>query len=394
MAATKQTIVLAVVVVGFWFADGSVAFPVSPGNPPAPPGPLPQHSTNINGGSSVFGLSFNSPQGEPIAKLNLLREEKRMVLEADDILGGVVSDNAFEPDRTGKFDLRLAFPNIETEVKNCVRNKNVEYPRFRFQEDVVYTGKEVTGTLRLDENATRAAGLTFVREDDEPELNEFELNIGGDNIRFFPETVNDFGFKFAEGQLFFFQQTQFVNKCSYEEYSYKDGDKNDVHTVPAPYVFARFCHDTFDLDVKVACRATDPRTGEIRETTGGVMSVVPEAFRKVEIDVIPAFAENHLVPSSELPLAVAILASKDFNPSLTVCDSVQVGKASAAFCLDGDANSDGLTDRVAVLKGARETGIVCGSTELDLTARTSTGEHILGTGLIETVLCRKESEIN
>ncbi|MGH8615164.1 MAG: hypothetical protein ACREYF_24860, partial [Gammaproteobacteria bacterium] len=288
------------------------------------------------------------------------------------------------------------FEGVKVELKDCIQNKNPTYPQ-RFSESVEYDvnlkeGGKVMGTLRLDENATKAAGVKFKREDDEPQLNEFELSIGANDIRFFPEEEEDnvFGFKFTEGQLFSFQETRFVNKCSYQKSSYKGGDKNDVPTVSGPYVFARFCHDTFDLDVKVGCRATDPRTGEIRETTGGVMSVVPEAFRKVEIDVIPGFAENHLVPSSELPLAVAILASKDFSPSQTICESVKLGKASAAFCLDGDTNSDGLTDRVVVLKAVRETGIVCGSTELDLTARTSTGEHILGTDSIETVLCRKE----
>jgi len=362
-------------------------------NPRAPPAPPPGNSVGTNGASSDFAYSFH--QGNAI--LNYDPEQRRMSLVGTDIFGGQLLGNTFKQNRTARWDLDLVFEGVRLEFKDCMKNKNPKYPQ-RFSESVLYDvnlkeGGKVTGTLRLDAEATRAAGLSFAREEDEPKLEEFELNFGGKDVRFFPKDDNVFGFEFGEGQLFSFQETQFVNNCSYEESSYKDRDENDVPSVPAPYIFARFCHDTFDLDVEVACRATDPRTGEIRETTGWVMSVVPEAFRKVDIDIIPGFAENHLVPSSELPLAVAILASKDFSPNQTVCESVKLGKASAVFCLDGDTNSDGLTDRVAVVKAVGETGIVCESTELALTARMSTGEHILGTDAIEPVLCRKEGEI-
>ncbi|MGH8614234.1 MAG: hypothetical protein ACREYF_19950, partial [Gammaproteobacteria bacterium] len=279
MPVMKQTVILAVVVLGFWFNE-SVAFPTGQGDPGAPPGTLPQHSTKLNGGSSDFVYSFN--EGKAI--LDYDPEQRRMSLVGTRIFGGEKQGNTFEEGRTGLWNLNLVFEGVKVEFKDCMKNKNPKYPQ-RFSESVEYDvnlkeGGKVTGTLRLDAEATKAAGWTFEREDDEPELDKFELNIGVDNIRFFPEEDNVFGFKFTEGQLFSFQETRFVNKCSDEDYSYKDRDKNNVHTVPAPYVFARFCHDTFDLDVKVGCRATDPRTGEIRETTGGVMSVVPEAFRK------------------------------------------------------------------------------------------------------------------
>ncbi len=294
MATTKQTVILAFVVLGFWFTDGAVGFPTTP-VPPPPPSEKPAHGAKVKNGSSDFVYLFNGN-----AILDYDAEQRRISLVGTDIFGGEQLGNTFKQNRTARWDFDLVFEEVKREVKDCLRNEflggsgndilsgilngddeeNPEDPRFRrrFQRVVEYTGNlneggTVTGTLRLDENATQAAGLTFVREADEPELNQFELNIGtpesavSEAAADFPEETNVFGFTFTEGQLFSFQERQFVNNCS-------DGDERNVPPVSTDYIFGRFCHNTFDLGGEVACRRTDPRTGEIRETTGTVTGLV------------------------------------------------------------------------------------------------------------------------
>ena len=110
----------------------------------------------------------------------------------------------------------------------------------------------------------------------------------------------------------------------------------------------------------------------------------------VDIDIRPLSKKNRIRPGSWGLIPVAILGSVDFDALQIDLSTVRFGRNEAKalhwFSIARDINHDGFSDLVLLFKN-RETGIVCGDTEAELTGAASGGQRFIGTDNVKTIDC-------
>ena len=123
------------------------------------------------------------------------------------------------------------------------------------------------------------------------------------------------------------------------------------------------------------------------------ISITP-TVKPVEIDVQPGNFPNSINPNKKSTIPVAILTTASFDATAVDPLSVKFGP-NAAPAIGGkgritDADGDGDLDML-LLFNTKETGIQCGNTKADLTAKTTSGLGLAGTDAILTVGCGSKS---
>ena len=128
-------------------------------------------------------------------------------------------------------------------------------------------------------------------------------------------------------------------------------------------------------------------------------SFVPVQFEPVPgIDIRPFSKKNKIIPSSKLPIPVAILSTNTADGEPIDLDALQIDPTSVRFGPDEasvirrsvsvrDVDRDGDPDLILSFR-SRKTGIECGNTEATLTGRTYDGAVFRGTDIIKTIRCR------